>query len=98
MSSVAYKSCSPYRLISVEPLTPHIGAIIGGIDLTHAVTDEQIAEVRAALLAHGVVFFRDQPIDLPTHKAFALRFGAVHVHSARKGLDEHPEVRPIHAE
>jgi taurine dioxygenase len=98
MSSVAHKSSATFKLISVAPLTPRIGAVIGGIDLTHAVTDEQIAEVRAALLEHGVVFFRDQPIDLPTHKAFAQRFGELHVHSARKGLDEHPEVRPIHAD
>ena len=58
----------------------------------------QIAEIRAALVEHGVVFFREQPIDIGTLKRFGQRFGELSIHSSRKGLDEHPEVRPIHAD
>lgn len=87
-----------YETISVTALTPHIGAEIGGIDLTQPLSVPQVSDVRAALLAHGVIFFRDQSIDLPTHKALGQRFGELHFHSSRKGLDEHPEVRPIHAD
>ena len=87
-----------YKTITVTPLTPHVGAEIGEIDLTREVNATQIAEIRAALLEHGVVFFREQPIDIGTLKRFGQRFGELHIHSSRKGLDEHPEVRPIHAD
>ncbi|MGH8139889.1 MAG: TauD/TfdA dioxygenase family protein [Steroidobacteraceae bacterium] len=87
-----------HETITVAPMTPRIGAVISGIDLTKPLEPRQVRDVRAALLAHGVIFFRAQPIDLPTHKALGRQFGELHVHSARKGLDEHPEVRPIHAD
>ena len=91
-------STARYQTITVTPLTPHVGAEIGGIDLTLESNATQIAEIRAALLEHGVVFFREQPIDIGTLKRFGQRFGELHIHSSRKGLDEHPEVRPIHAD
>ena len=87
-----------YKTITVTPLTLRVGAEIGGIDLTRELNATQIAEIRAALLEHGVVFFREQPIDIATLKRFGQRFGELHIHSSRKGLDEHPEVRPIHAD
>ena len=87
-----------FKTITVTPLTPHVGAEIGGIDLTRELNAAHVAEIRAALLAHGVVFFREQPIDIATLKRFGQRFGELHIHSSRKGLDEHPEVRPIQAD
>jgi alpha-ketoglutarate-dependent taurine dioxygenase len=39
-----------------------------------------IADIRAALLAHKVVFFRDQNIDRAQHLAFARRFGPLEIH------------------
>ena len=91
-------TAATYKTITVTPLTLRVGAEIGGIDLTRELHATQIAEIRAALLEHGVVFFRDQPIDIGTLKRFGQRFGELHIHSSRKGLDEHPEVRPIHAD
>ena len=38
-------------------------------------TDDTIAEIRQALLAHRVVFFRDQHLDYERQVAFAQRFG-----------------------
>ena len=52
-----------YRQISVEPLTPTVGAEISNVDLRGPLDDETLTEIRCALLGHGVVFFRDQPID-----------------------------------
>ena len=84
--------------LSVRRLSPHIGGEISGIDLTQPVSDEQIADIYAALVEHGVIFFRDQNIDLETQVAFGRRFGKLHIHSGMKGLDDrYPEVRPIHA-
>ena len=64
-----------YETITVEPLTARIGGIVNGADLTKPVSQAQIDEIRAALLEHQVVFFRNQPLDLETHKAFGRRFG-----------------------
>lgn len=87
-----------YQTITVTPLNPHVGAEIGAIDLRRPLEPTQVADIRKALLAHGVVFFREQPIDVPTLKRLAQCFGELSIHSGRKGLEEHPEVRPIHAD
>ena len=52
-----------YDTITVTPSTPHIGAEIGNIDLTKPLTNRQVQEVHEAIVAHGVVFIRDQKID-----------------------------------
>src|SRR3546814_19133253 len=44
--------------------------------------DATIAEIRAALLAYKVVFFRDQFITPEQHIAFARRFGPLEIHPA----------------
>lgn len=61
--------------IEVEPLTFRIGAEIQGVDLSQDLSDDAIAQVRAALLRHRVIFFRDQRIDADDHLRFASRFG-----------------------
>ena len=48
--------------IEVRPLSPHIGALIGGIDLTQSLDDQTVDEIRASLLDHLVIFFQDQNI------------------------------------
>lgn len=71
-----------FTRLSVEPMTPTIGAEISGIDLSGALDDETIGEIRAALLAHKVIFFRDQDINRAQHIAFARRFGELEIHPA----------------
>jgi taurine dioxygenase len=87
-----------YETIGVTRLTPHIGGEISGIDLTRPLTNHQVHELNDALLDNGVIFFRDQPIDVATLKAFGQHFGKLHIHSGMKGMDGHPEVRPLHAD
>lgn len=86
-----------YDRIEVRPLSPHIGAEIAGVDLTRADVG-QIAEIRAALLEHLVIFFRDQHFDLDSQKAFGRRFGELHIHPGAPGAPGHPEVMPIHTD
>ena len=83
-----------HESISVTPLTPHIGAELAGVDLRQP-SDRQIQEIRAALLAHQVIFFRDQAFDLESQKAFGRRFGELHVHPGVPGPAGHPEVMPV---
>ena len=78
--------------ITVTKLTPNIGAVIGNIDLSKTLADEQIAEVRAALLKHKVIFFEDQHITPVQHRDFAARFGDLHTHPLYPGVPEAPEM------
>lgn len=64
-----------YKHISVTPLTLAVGAEIGQIDIAGGVDDETFREVHAALMDHGVVFFRDQDLTATQQCDFAGRFG-----------------------
>jgi alpha-ketoglutarate-dependent sulfate ester dioxygenase len=76
--------------VTVSPVTPRIGAELGGIDLTH-VSDAQVVEIRQALLAHRVVFFRDQRLDAAGQVAFASRLGPLtHAHPTLPADSEDP--------
>jgi taurine dioxygenase len=63
------------QALEVRPQSGWTGAEIHGIDLTKPLDDQQVAEVRAALLQWKVVFFRDQFIDHDDHLRFASAFG-----------------------
>ncbi|MCX2982055.1 taurine dioxygenase [Halieaceae bacterium IMCC14734] len=80
--------------IRVEPVTPAIGAEMLGIDLTQ-ITAGLIEDVRAALLEHKVVFFRDQKLSPQQHIDFAQHFGELEVHPATPKAQENPEVLRI---
>ncbi len=66
--------------ISVTPLSGALGAEIGGVDVSMALDDGTVAEIRQALLDHQVIFFRDQDLDMAQHRAFTLQFGELFVH------------------
>jgi taurine dioxygenase len=80
-------------VITIEPLTATIGAEIGGVDLADDLSDETIAEIRAALLEWKVVFFRDQhDLDRERHIAFGRRFGELEVHPLTPADQKEPEI------
>ncbi|MGH6987830.1 MAG: TauD/TfdA dioxygenase family protein [Caulobacteraceae bacterium] len=89
---------SSYRTLEVRPLTLRIGAEIGGVDLASDVSQDQIADLKRALGAHQVLFFRDQALDCDSLKRFGRAFGELAIHSGVAGLAEHPEVVAIHAD
>jgi taurine dioxygenase len=79
------------QAIRVEPLTCAIGAEIGGVSLAAAAVDDALlAEVRALLLEHRVLFFREQDISRAEHVAFARRFGELEDHPVVGSDPEHP--------
>ena len=86
-----------YETIQVVPLTPNIGAEIGGIDLASPLSDQQFNEIHHVLMRHLVVFFRDQKLTTDQHKAFGRRFGELHIHPV-VGMADHPEVIEIMAD
>lgn len=84
--------------ITVHPLTPVIGAEICGVDLSQPLSPNDVGSLRAALLEHLVIFFRDQPLGLDDLKRVGRAFGDLHIHSGVAGLPDHPEVVRIHAD
>src|SRR5258706_15239612 len=78
--------------LTITKLTPAIGAVIGNVDLSKRLDDEQIAGIRDALLKHQVIFFEDQHLDAVQHRDFAARFGALHTHPLYPGVPEAPEL------
>jgi len=45
-----------YESITVEPVSPHIGAEIGNIDLTQPLSNTQVEELHRAFAQHQVIF------------------------------------------
>lgn len=61
--------------ITVEPITEHFAARIGGVDLVNGLSDARFAEIRRAFEDHGVLVFHDQPMTDDEQIAFSERFG-----------------------
>ena len=77
--------------IRVEPLTCAIGAEVSGVHLGIASrSPERMAQIRALLLQHKVLFFRDQDITRAEHVAFARHFGELEDHPVAGSDPEHP--------
>ena len=75
----------------VEPLTCAIGAEVSNVNLGAASRDpETIAEIRALLLKHKVLFFRDQDFTRAEHVAFARHFGELEDHPVAGSDPDHP--------
>lgn len=76
---------------TVEPLTCTIGAELHGVHLGAASRDAGLmAELRALLLKHRVLFFRDQDITRAEHVAFARHFGELEDHPVAGSDPENP--------
>src|SRR5262245_514834 len=81
-----------YNRIRVEPVCGALGAEILGVDLSQPLDDDTFSDVRQAFLDHLVIFFRDQIMSPDQHKAFARRFGPLHVHPNTEAMKGHPEI------
>jgi hypothetical protein len=77
----------PMSRIEIKPLTPTLGALVEGADLSRPLDDEAFAQVKAAFLKHKVIFFEDQHLTPVQHRDFASRFGALHTHPLYPGVD-----------
>lgn len=89
------KAAVTSREFELTPMTPGIGAVITGIDLSKPVSEETLAAIRADLLHYKVIFFRDQDITTEQHLAFARRFGELEVHPFAPHKEGYPEVLAI---
>jgi alpha-ketoglutarate-dependent taurine dioxygenase/transcriptional regulator with XRE-family HTH domain len=84
--------------LGVARVAGHIGAEITGVDLSQPLDAATVAKVRAAMLAHKVIFFRGQNLTHAQHIAFGRLFGQLTRRSRAQSnadLDEYPEILTI---
>jgi taurine dioxygenase len=84
--------------IEVQPVTPYIGALVSGVDITRSLSNREVDTLHQALADHQVLFFRNQKFTLDSQKAFGRLFGDLHIHPNIAGPEGHPEILPIHAD
>jgi alpha-ketoglutarate-dependent 2,4-dichlorophenoxyacetate dioxygenase len=65
--------------ISVNPLHPHIGAEVSGLDVSAPLDDRTLDELWRAIDRHCVLVLRGQSITDAQLKGFASRFGALEI-------------------
>lgn len=95
MASIVDSPTRQAGSLDIRPMTPAIGAEIHGVDLGADDIGNCIPAIRAALLEHGVIFFRDQDLSQEQHIAFARQFGELEIHPATPKGQENPEVLRI---
>ncbi|WP_078198532.1 TauD/TfdA family dioxygenase [Cupriavidus necator] len=78
--------------INVSIMTPAIGAEVSGVDLSASLSDNDYAQLRALLLRHKLLVFRDQDIAPAQHVAFAKRFGELEIHPVFQHHSDFPEL------
>jgi taurine dioxygenase len=86
-----------YDHFQLDPLTPHLGAEIRGLDLSQPLAEAALLEVEQAFRDWMVLVFREQTLTREQHKAFARHFGRLHthpLHSSGKGTSD-PEILPV---
>jgi taurine dioxygenase len=79
--------------VRVNRIVPAIGASIDGVDVS-CVSDAQFAQIHDALMAHHVIFLRDQQLSKEELRAFARRWGDLQAatESSFGKLDGFPEI------
>ncbi|PMD44607.1 tfdA family taurine dioxygenase [Hyaloscypha variabilis F] len=79
----------------VKHLTPAIGTELVGIQLK-SLNDVQKNELSRLVAERGVVFLRDQDLDVHEQIAFGAYFGELHIHQMAGIIPDLPWVHPIH--
>ncbi len=92
--------------LTVEPVSPGIGAVIHGVDVANP-TDVQVEQIWRLLMDRKVVFFRDQGhITQEEHIGFAKRFANIGMAFGRQQAlaanrrlpQEHPEILRLYSD
>jgi taurine dioxygenase len=84
-----------YRHIETRPIAGALGAEVHGVDISQALPDTAVSEIRQALLDHLVIFIRAQKLGPQAQVEFARRFGEPMEYPQLKGLPECPMITPV---
>jgi alpha-ketoglutarate-dependent taurine dioxygenase len=63
--------------LDIQPITPAVGAVASGVDLTRSLDADTVGRIRRAVLDQGVVFFRGQDLTREQMAAFMKNFGTL---------------------
>jgi taurine dioxygenase len=83
------------QIIDLRPLSGVLGAELFGLDLSQALDDTTLEQVRSAFLEHHVLAFRDQDLSPEQQVAFGQNFGELDTHPFVEMNPEHPKVLDI---
>jgi taurine dioxygenase len=78
-------------MLSIQPVTPALGAEIHGVDLK-TVGGDDLAAIERAFAERSVLFFRDQSLSLDDLLQVTRRFGPVLRVPYVQGVPSHPDV------
>jgi taurine dioxygenase len=82
-----------FQTFSATPVGSTIGAVIEGLDITAALSEQAAAEIQQALVHYHVLFFHGLDLTPAQHAAFAKTFGEVQMGGTIPRLEEQPEVK-----
>src|SRR5579864_4114624 len=82
--------------IGIAPITPAIGAVVDGVDLSQPLDAATVRHLRDAWLDRGVLFFRDQDIDDAQLEAFIGYFGTPITEPSTASYGGDPNRPPVH--
>ena len=83
--------------LNLTPLTDHLGAAIGGVDLSSSLAADDSDSIQDALAEYGVIVFHDQNLTPEQQVEFTKIFGKpeINFNAKRFGVDGNPEIYMI---
>ena len=79
-------------MLNITPEPAVLGATVTGLDLREPLSSDLVANVRAALLHHQVLFFPEAGLSPLEQIRFGQSFGPLQCHPSLDALAEYPEV------
>ena len=83
------------KLLKIKDISPCIGSIIYGLDLSKPLESAVLAELRILWLRRKVLVFNDQQLTPQQHTDFTEQFGKLDQYPFLKSLDGYPYVAEI---
>jgi taurine dioxygenase len=84
--------------LTITPNESGFGAAVTGLDLSRPLPAATLAAVKAAFLAHGVLWFPDQPLDHDQLEAFTLQLGPFGWDPYVAPLEDRPHILEVRRE
>ncbi len=83
--------------ISLDPLTPTIGAEVRGLDLARPLSESELDALQRAWSENLVLFFRDQRLSVERLQALGRCFGPLHIHP-QGDVPGYPGIIEVHTD
>ena len=84
--------------VNIRQASPNVGAFVEGVDLAKDMDTGTVSQIREALGAHGVLFFRDQKLTPDQHIAAAERFGQIDINRFFAHVDGFEKIAEVRKE